>query len=570
MKKISIFILIFASILQSNAQLFELIENMEIITDLGYSQGCAWGDYNNDGNLDLYVTNSWTNDNNLFYKNNGNGTFTKIVEGEIANDGGNSNGCTWGDYNNDGFVDLFVANVNNQNNFFYKNNGDETFTKISQSILSTNQGWSYGCSWGDYDNDGFLDLYVANYYEQKNFLYHNNGDETFTKIEQGEIVNDENKSQNCIWSDLNNDGFLDLFVANNGINCLYANNQNGSFTKIVAGSIVEENANSYGASIADYNNDGLLDVFIPNWDGKNFLYKNLGNFIFEKTLDQQIVNERNNTEGSSWGDYNNDGYKDLFITNDGINYLYTNNGNETFILIDDLNINTDGTNSNGCTLTDYNNDGFLDLFIANGGNQTNLLYYNKKNTNNWLKIKCIGQNHNVSAVGTKIALLATINGKKEWQYHEITAQSGGGYGSQSGFIANFGLGNASIVETIIIMWNNNIQLFINTPVNQLLTVIESDNETIFDNPKIRVFPNPFSDYFNIEYYIYNDAKIDLKIFNSRGQLIKNCINNEAQLRGKYSVLLQNNDFLFSSGIYYYVLMVDNVRYSDKIIYEKGK
>ena len=552
------------------AQAFELINESTIIEDIGYSQACAWGDYNNDGYLDLYVTNSWINDDNLFYKNNGDGTFTKITEGEIANDGGNSNGCTWGDYNNDGLLDLFIANVNNQNNFFYKNLGNGNFEKITDCIICLEEGWSYSCSWGDYDNDGFLDLYVANYNNQKNFLYHNSQNESFEKIEFGRIVNDTDNSQNCIWSDLNNDGFVDLFVSNIGTNCLYANNQNGTFTKISKGNIVEEISNSYGASIADYNNDGLYDIFITNWRGVNFLYKNVGNFEFERITNGEIVNEISNTEGSSWGDYNNDGYKDLFVTNDGINVLYKNNGDETFSKIDYLNINTDGVNSNGCTLTDYNDDGFLDLFIANGGNQTNLLYYNTKNTNNWFSVKCIGVEHNKSAIGAKVAISSFINNKKIWQFNEINAQSGGGYGSQNGFVSNFGIGNATEIEDLIIIWNNDkINSYKNIPANNTITLIEKDDNLTDQQPQINIFPNPFSELINFEYYIYNNSFVNFKIFNQKGQLIKNCIKNRKHTRGIYLFSIKREEFTAGNGIYYYEFKVDNLKYSGKIIYKKS-
>src|SRR5437773_5816887 len=125
----------------------------------GFSTGCAWGDYDNDGYLDLFVPNN--NENNFLYHNNRDGTFTKITSGRIVTDGGNSFGAAWGDYDNDGFLDLFVANVN-QKNFLYRNNGDGTFTKITSGAIVNDVGYSWGAAWGDYDNDGFLDLFVAN------------------------------------------------------------------------------------------------------------------------------------------------------------------------------------------------------------------------------------------------------------------------------------------------------------------------------------------------------------------------------------------------------------------------
>ncbi len=552
-----------------NQDQFTLVTDSPIITDLGFSQACAWGDYDADGNLDLYVTNSWTNDDNLFYHNNGDGTFTKVTSGDIANDGGNSNGCTWGDYNNDGYLDLFVANVNDQNNFFYTNNGDATFTKNISSIISSDAGWSYGSAWGDYDNDGNIDLYVANYYDQKNFLYHNNGEGSFEKITSGAITNDMQSSQNAVWADLNNDGYIDLLVANYGLNGIYSNNKEGGFSKITNGLIATDNANSFGISVGDYNNDGLLDVFVANWSGVNSLYKNLGDFNFEKIVSGEMVTTSANTEGSAWGDYDNDGYLDLFITNDGINYLYRNNGDETFTSISNWNINVDGENSNGCALADYDNDGFLDLFIANGGNQTNLLYHNNPNTNNWLKIKLIGEEHNMSGIGARVSVLANINGQSRWQYREISAQSGGGYGSQNGLIANFGLANATIIESLIIKWNNNnIQYLQNIPVNSILTITEQENNSIDDRKtndfNITVFPNPFLDEVNIEYELLRKANVDIKAFDINGKLVKCCIKNELRSKGKHKCTISADSF-FDSDIYLLQICIDGNIYTTKLI-----
>src|SRR5439155_720453 len=164
----------------------------------------------------------------------GDGSFTKIVSGPLVQSGGNSRGSAWGDYDNDGFLDLFVSNEQGQNNFLFHNNGDGTFGKIVSGSIINDGGASYGCAWGDYDNDGFLDLFVANGPAsgagQNDFLYRNNGDGTFTRITTGSIVNDNASGDGCAWGDYNNDGFVDLFVSNlNGQNnLLYRNDGNSN------------------------------------------------------------------------------------------------------------------------------------------------------------------------------------------------------------------------------------------------------------------------------------------------------------------------------------------------------
>jgi hypothetical protein len=176
--------------------------------------------------------------NNSLFHNNGNGTFTKVTTGSIVTDGGHhSGGCAWGDYDNDGFLDLFVANgtfSGSENNFLYHNNGNGTFTRITNGTVATDTGKSISCAWGDYDNDGFLDLFVTNeggpgvFPTVVNFLYHNNGDGTFTKVTTGSLANEYSDSFGCSWADYDNDGFLDLFVARGDDrgNYLYHNNGN--------------------------------------------------------------------------------------------------------------------------------------------------------------------------------------------------------------------------------------------------------------------------------------------------------------------------------------------------------
>jgi hypothetical protein len=164
-----------------HGQIFFRIGSGDVVNDGGISAGVAWGDFDNDGVVDLFVAN-WQNQRNFLYRNAGDATFTKILEGDIVNDVAHydpySSGPCWGDFNNDGFLDMFVANQRDRNNFLYMNNGDGTFTKITDDPVVTDGGASFSSAWGDYDNDGYLDLFVANAFNQDNFLYRNKGDGT--------------------------------------------------------------------------------------------------------------------------------------------------------------------------------------------------------------------------------------------------------------------------------------------------------------------------------------------------------------------------------------------------------
>jgi hypothetical protein len=467
--------------LPAHAQ-FTLITNSPVVLERGDSTGCAWGDYDNDGNLDLFVSNFGTPQNYL-YHNNGDGSFTRVTSGPIATDDANSEGAIWGDYDNDGFLDLFVAVGLGGNDLLYRNNGDGSFTKITSGPVVQSGGNSRGCAWGDYDNDGYLDLFVANEQGQNNFLFHNNGDGTFAKITSGSIVNDGGASFGCTWGDYDNDGFLDLFVANlNQNNFLYHNNRDGTFTKMTSGRIVSDGGASQGCAWGDYDNDGFLDLFVANRNQKNFLYHNDGNGTFTAITNGAIVNDIGYSWSPAWIDYDNDGWLDLFVANGPPsgsgqnNFLYRNNGDGTFTKVTTGSIVNDGAISGGCAWGDYNNDGFLDLFVSNLNDQNNLLYRNDGNSNNWITVRCIGQLSNRSGIGTKVRIRTLLGSQERWQMREISG--GSGYGSQNAPYAYFGFGTTNF-DLIRIEWPSGVAQEIFSippmlPINpgQLLTVVE--------------------------------------------------------------------------------------------------
>jgi hypothetical protein len=462
------------AVLPAQAQ-FTAITNGPVVTDRGDSTGCAWGDYDNDGNLDLFVSNFGTPLNYL-YHNNGDGTFTRVTTGAIATDDTNSEGATWGDFDNDGYPDLFVAVGLGGNDLLYRNNGDGSFTRITSDPVVQSGGNSRGCAWGDYDNDGYLDLFVANEQGQNNFLFHNNGDGTFTKVTSGSIVNQGGASYGCAWGDYDNDGFLDLFVANlNQNNFLYHNNGDGRFTEIISGRVVSDGGASQGCAWGDYDNDGFLDLFVANRNQRNFLYHNDGDGTFTAITNGVVVNDIGYSWSPAWIDYDNDGFLDLFVANGSPsgsgqnNSLYHNNGDGTFAKVTAGSIVNDGAISDGCAWGDFNNDGFLDLFVSNLNDQNNLLYRNDGNGNNWLAVRCVGQLSNRSGIGVKVRVRTTP--ESHWQMREISG--GSGYGSQNAPYAYFGIGTAPNIDSVRVEWPSGVvqELSPVTP-GQLLTVRE--------------------------------------------------------------------------------------------------
>ena len=460
---------------------FTKITEDPIANDSGWTYGCAWADYSGDGFPDLFLDNNnpANNKNNSLYLNNGDGTFTRISAGPVVNDDGSSYGCSWGDYDNDGFPDLFVSNYN-EDNFLYRNDGG-TFTKITEGRIVSDGGRSTGCAWADYDSDGRLDLYVANR-DQVNFLYHNDGG-TFSRITAGAIATDVANSSCCTWADYDDDGFIDAFVANvESPNCLYHNDGNGSFTKVTSGPVVTDTSRCNGASWADMDNDGDLDLFVATGVlgmYNDLLYRNNGDGTFTKITDSPVVNDATWSGGGAWADFDNDGDLDLFVgAYDGHNRLYENDGTGTFTSIDTGVVVTDGNYIMGSAWADYDRDGDLDLFTARnnyfGG--SSCLYRNDGNGNHWLSVHCIGTVSNKMAVGARVRVKATIRGQAVWQMRELSTQTGGGNSGQSDINAAFGLADAAVVESLAVRWPSGIvQTLTAIATDQHLTIVEQSS-----------------------------------------------------------------------------------------------
>ncbi|PCJ94030.1 MAG: hypothetical protein COA50_12780 [Flavobacteriaceae bacterium] len=436
---------------------FRMASSSGLTEDATDSWSSSWGDYNNDGYDDLFVTTYDPQQPNLLYKNNGDKTFTKITTGEIVTDLAGSVAATWGDYDNDGYLDLFVANNFGSNNFLYHNNGNATFTKITSGAIVEEGTYCHSAAWADYDNDGYLDLFVAEYFPTKtNHLFHNNGNGTFTSVQGSPVVTDAGHSIGASWGDYDNDGLVDLFVpnTNNEVNWLYKNIGNGQFKKVNE-NVLSTPSNSVGSSWGDYNNDGNMDLFITNTgNSENYLYKNNGDGTFVAITTGAVVTDKGHSHGSTWIDIDNDGDLDLYVTNDQDqdNFLYRNQGDGSFSRIEN-DLTKLGGNSFGTSIADYDNDGDYDIFVPNHSDTNNFFFENTKGQcSSYICLNLIGSKSNYSALGAKIKVKATIYGETVWQTHEISGQSGGGAGSQNSHKVIFGLGDATIVDELIIQW----------------------------------------------------------------------------------------------------------------------
>ena len=495
--------------------------------------GAAFFDYDADGDPDLYFVNgaplpgyvSQEIPTNCLYRNNGDGTFTDVTEKAGVGDTGYGHGCAVGDYNNDGQLDLYVTNYGT--NRLYRNNGDGTFAEVAESVGVTEPRWSTSCAFADYDRDGNLDLYVVNYIvfdinenpwcglrekgiraycEPDNFiaqsdtLYRNNGDGTFTDVTKtAGIYNTTGKGLGVVWADYNNDGAADIYVANDSTeNLFYRNNGDGTFEEVgfMVGVALSENGaaeNGMGTTFGDWNNDGWFDLTVTNYAQQtNTLYHNDADGFFTDATTTTKTAQRTYPYlgwATAFIDYDNDGYQDLFVANGHLhenlaelgqegtygqrNLLFRNNSNGTFTEISEtLGPGMKLTDvSRGATFADYDLDGDIDIVVTNSNTAPRLLRNDGGNRKNWLQIRLTATNGSTDAIGARVKITTgTLTQTRE-------VRSGDGYLSQQDLTLHFGIGDSKQVDSIEVQWQTGAkQLIGSVPANQVLSLEENGDE----------------------------------------------------------------------------------------------
>jgi enediyne biosynthesis protein E4 len=480
--------------------------------------GAAVLDYDQDGYLDIYACSGryiegFSKDEkpqgdprNHLYHNLGNGTFEDVTDDARASGPWYSMGVSVGDYNNDGYPDIYLSNYGP--NVLLKNNGNGTFSNVSKKAgVDGGKECTVGSVWLDYDNDGFLDLYVGNYltfdpdykyyyapdgfpppmaYEMEpDILFHNKGDGTFEDVTEAMGIHDQDgRAMGVGAADYDNDGFVDIFVANDhSMNYLFHNEGGKKFVDKgtlsgTAFSQAGEATVSMSVDFADYNDDGWIDLFVSD-DSYCSLYENQGNGIFvEKGVSSGISTASAQFVGwsSSWFDYDNDGDEDIFKANGALKHLYgqesqifDNQGDGTF---KDNSIRLGSYFSKeyvgrGACLGDYDNDGDQDIFVVNLNNHSVFLRNNKGNQNHWIALNLKGSSSNRDAIG---AIVKITYGEKK---HLAQKRSTAGYLSQSDPRLYFGLGDKEKVDRVDIKWpSGKSQVIENVKANQILTVEE--------------------------------------------------------------------------------------------------
>lgn len=452
------------------------------------TSGGYWADIDQDGDEDLFVGNAFTDTPNFLYENLGNGTFQKITPGDIVTIPDGARYASWGDYDNDGYPDIFVGEytnainspTNDNNSSLYRNNGNKTFTRTAVPFRSD------GGLWADYDNDGDLDLFMngSNNTPNSNKIYKNNGDGTFQLIDNWIPVTG---TWYAGWIDIDNDGDLDYNItpgtSSNQIK-IFRNN-NGSFTEenlpVPTGSFSHR-----GSSWADIDGDGDMDLFAMNSTSSNlstvaesqfYINDGTGTFTIESASSRLGVKGWG-ARGSTFGDVDNDGDLDLFIMHrpvfngDVFTQLFLNNGTGNFTLSTAQSYGY-GDPFSGLSMADYNNDGALDLFIGSfDPGRPNYLYRNLQgaNNNHWLKLKLVGVQSNKTAIGTRIDFYAGSQ-----RFHRQILPSSG-LQSQNSYIVHSGLSTFTKADSVVIYWPSGlVQRLTNVGANQMLTITEGQN-----------------------------------------------------------------------------------------------
>jgi hypothetical protein len=508
--------------------------------------GCALFDYDNDGWLDIFLLSGSRLEGppegaiNRLYRNNRDGTFTDVTEKAGLGRTGWSSAVAIGDYNNDGFDDLFLTYWGQ--NALYRNNGNGTFTDVTENagLLHTGTKWGSGCTFVDYDRDGRLDIFVANYLEfdfnkipkpgenpycnWKGIpvncgprglppglpaLYHNNGDGTFTdvSVKSGVAKARGSYCMTTVAADFDNDGWPDLYVACDSTpSFLLKNNHDGTFTDVGLESGVALNEDGMeqagmGLGIGDYNLDGSLDILKTHFaDDTAVLYRNDGKGSFEDVTNSAGLGVE--TRYISWGagmfDLDNDGYPDLFWVSGSVypeieaalpNYpfkspriVFRNLRNGKFEeLLDQAGPGIGAAHaSRGCAFGDFDNDGDIDILIMNLNEPPSLLRNDVSGNAHWLKVKLVGTKSNRSAIGARVT--AHYGGKIQTQ--EVLSQAS--FYSANDLRLHFGLGSAEKVDLDIRWPNSGNERISNVPADHLVIIKEGAGiikSEIFQKPR---------------------------------------------------------------------------------------
>jgi enediyne biosynthesis protein E4 len=496
--------------------------------------GCAFLDYDNDGWMDIYLVNSGKCDfftpnpplRNALYKNNRDGTFTDVTEKAGVTGGGYGQGVAVGDYDGDGFPDIYVTQYGRS--ILYHNNGDGTFTDVTEKAGVAAPGWASSAVWFDYDNDGRLDLFVGRFVDfskelnkpcgihedgrlhycipkvyspMPSWLFHNNGDGTFTDVsKESGIASSLGKVWGVVATDINNDGLMDLWVSNDTVpNFLFANRGKGRFDEIatlagVAYSDAGRARSGMGVDSADFNSDGWMGLFVANLDREMFsIYKNNHDETFDDLAISTGIGKATKFM-SGWGlkffDYDNDGNLDLLLANGNPDDLIaTLHGEVTYeeplLLFHNTGKSFENVSaqsgplfskhlsSRGLALGDFDNDGAVDVLISVNNGAPVLMKNTATAGNHWLGLRLVGKKSNPDAVGARITYQAGDLKRSRMKV------GGGSYLSSHDPRVVLGIGKRSKIDSLEIKWplpGGAVERFTDLPLDRYITIVEGQGK----------------------------------------------------------------------------------------------
>ncbi|MBN2170509.1 MAG: VCBS repeat-containing protein [Candidatus Krumholzibacteriota bacterium] len=510
------------------------------LADAGRGQSVAWGDADGDGRPEIFLGNSL--DGCRLFSNPGGAGWTDATAPPL-DDTGYCRGAAWADADNDGLLDLYLVRTQGQANRYFAGAGGLAFTDAATPPLD-DTGYGQDLAWGDYDNDGLADLYVVNVFAADRLL-RNLGGHQFADVTAWPL-GDASYGRSASWIDADGDGDQDLYLVTQAANHLYRND-GGAFTELY-GTALTDGGDGFGAAWGDVDGDGDLDCYLVN-TGANRLYRNDGGFVFTD-ITAPPLDDASSGRGAAWADYDHDGDLDLYLVNHGANHLLRNDGGAfteaTGPLLGDV---ADGC---GAAWADGDGDGDLDLYLANDGAPNRLLANGNAGGRHWLQVALVGGSANRAGLGARIRVVA--GGQS--QVRAIGA--GAGYLSRNDLAAHFGLGDADLVDSLVIDWPGGSA--------QALTAVAADQRLVVEQPGTPAgpapaparlvlppnHPNPFNPRTRLSLELPAAARVDLVVFDLAGRRVRMLLADTALPAGPHEITWDGNDdqgHTLPSGIY---------------------
>ncbi len=504
--------------------------------------GIAWGDYDDDGDDDLFLANAgW----NVLLRNDRDGNF---VDTDMDFGYGDSRAAAWADYDDDGDLDLYLINFGSDNVLFRNNGG--SFEDVTTPDLA-NAGDGNGCAWADYDLDGWLDLYVVNETGPNSLFHNENGD---LVLVTGSPVAFDGLSRGCAWGDYDNDADPDLYVTvKDGANKLFRNDRQLGFVDVSTAPI-NDSGSGKGCAWADYDNDGWLDLYVVNKDGANKLFRNDPNGWFIDATDP-VVGDEGDGRTAAWGDYDNDGWLDLFVSNYSTpNKLFHNLHDGTFADSTCGDLASIEMTAWGAGFADDDLDGDLDLYVSNHTwtGAPNRMFRNSRNSGTWLEIVLEGTNSNRRGIGAKVEIIT----QDITQTRYVT--SGANYMAQQPTVVHAGLADATSALVRITWPSGLVQEYPVTGVEHRITIVEGA-VTGIDTPELPLrfsmssHPNPFNPSTTIKLALPEPTRVTLKIYDMTGRLIRTLLSNQSHEAGVHDFVWNGRNQagqITASGVYF--------------------